>query len=60
MERNQETIPWWRPWELRDRQYGVQATSFDKLGVFGYQLDVCIGELQDGLCGIYLVRRNDM
>lgn len=60
VERNQETIPWWHPWELRDRQYGDKTTSFDKLGLFGSQFDVCVGELRNGLCGIYLVCHYDM
>ena len=59
-QRSNESIPWWRPETLTNRQYASRDVPFGKLGIFGLQFDVCTGQLQGRWYGLYMIRFSSM
>ena len=54
------SITWWKPLTLRKRQYAQKIIGSEKvtgnLGILMLpQIDICVGEIRDGLMGVYLV-----
>ena len=54
------SITWWKPLTLRKRQYAEKIIGSEKVtGNLGFlmlpQIDICVGEIRDGLMGVYLV-----
>ena len=56
--RTGESIPWWKPLTLQRRLYACKV--LENLGpVWSRQMDICIGEIRDGLMGVYIVYHCD-
>ena len=54
------SITWWRPLTLQNRRFAQKILGGEKVtGNLGLlmlaQFDICVGEIQDDLMGVYLV-----
>ena len=60
LERTDESIPWWKPLTLENRQYAQKVIGSENVkGVLGLimlpAINICAGEIRDDLMGVYLV-----
>jgi hypothetical protein len=64
LERTGESIAWWKPLTLRKRRYAQRIIGSEKV-TQSFELsmlpamDICVGEIREGIMGVYLVYHCD-
>jgi hypothetical protein len=56
-----EELGWWKPSELNKRQYAGKEEGLQPLSISisGCRIDICVGEIDNNLMGVYLVYHVD-